>query len=121
MRKRDNRLVRLTVSALLVASNIWLVPGCATLAHRNSHSKPGKTSATACAADGAVCPWLVGDALLLIPGVVPGVIAFIVDFGTGAWRHEGLELTADSTVNAPTGATASATAQQQPGESAAAP
>ncbi len=31
-------------------------------------------------------PWLLGDAALLIPFVVPGVIAFGVDFATGAWR-----------------------------------
>lgn len=31
-------------------------------------------------------PWLIGDGLLIIVGVIPGLIAFGVDFGTGAWR-----------------------------------
>ena len=31
-------------------------------------------------------PWLLGDTALLIPFIIPGVIAFGVDFGTGAWR-----------------------------------
>lgn len=30
--------------------------------------------------------WLIGDAGLLFLGVVPGVIALGVDFGSGAWR-----------------------------------
>ena len=61
--------------------------GCATLAHRNSHSYEGKQTVMSCTSESEVCPWLVGDALLLIPGVIPGVIAFCVDFGTGAWHH----------------------------------
>lgn len=35
-----------------------------------------------------MCPWLIGDAVLLVPFILPGVVAFIVDFGTGAWRHD---------------------------------
>ena len=31
-------------------------------------------------------PWLIGDAALLIPFIIPGVIAFGIDVGTGAWR-----------------------------------
>lgn len=31
-------------------------------------------------------PWLLGDAVLLLPGLVPGLIAFGIDFYTGAWR-----------------------------------
>jgi len=31
-------------------------------------------------------PWLLGDAELLLPGLVPGLIAFGIDFYTGAWR-----------------------------------
>ena len=64
--------------------------GCATLAHRNSHSYEGKEKVSSCARGEGVCPWLIGDALLLIPGILPGVIAFIVDFGTGAWHHDNL-------------------------------
>ena len=30
--------------------------------------------------------WLIGDAVLLLFGILPGLIAFGVDFGTGAWR-----------------------------------
>lgn len=31
-------------------------------------------------------PWLIGDAAWLLLGVVPGLVALGVDFGTGAWR-----------------------------------
>ena len=76
--------------AAVVASLVGLLPvsnGCATLAHRSSYDYEGKQTVTACASKNEVCPWLIGDALLLIPGVIPGVIAFCVDFGTGAWHH----------------------------------
>ena len=32
-------------------------------------------------------PWLVADGVLLFFFIVPGVVAFGVDFGTGAWRN----------------------------------
>jgi len=64
---------------------IGLSSGCATLAHRNSPSN----GTTHCDSGGEYCPWLIGDALLLIPGIVPGVIAFVVDFGTGEYQHGG--------------------------------
>ena len=31
-------------------------------------------------------PWLIGDGVLLLFFIIPGVIALGVDFGTGAWR-----------------------------------
>jgi len=31
--------------------------------------------------------WLIGDAALLLLGVIPGLIAFGVDAATGAWRN----------------------------------
>ena len=40
-----------------------------------------------CTGSGDTCPWLWADASLLLLGVVPGVIALIVDFGSGAWQH----------------------------------
>ena len=95
MRRTDNRSTRLVVTALLV-SGILLAPGCATLAHRNARTYSAETNTKTCATDGAVCPWLVGDALLLIPGVIPGVVAFIVDFSTGEWQHGGRTRTADA-------------------------
>jgi len=30
---------------------------------------------------------MAADAAWLLAGVVPGVVAFIVDFSTGAWNH----------------------------------
>ncbi|MEW6744552.1 MAG: hypothetical protein AB1486_17495 [Planctomycetota bacterium] len=32
-------------------------------------------------------PWLIGDAALLVLGIVPGLVALGIDFGTGAWRN----------------------------------
>ena len=32
-------------------------------------------------------PFLLGDAALLLVGVVPGVVALAVDFATGSWRY----------------------------------
>lgn len=32
-------------------------------------------------------PFLLGDAALLLVGVVPGVVALGVDFATGSWRY----------------------------------
>src|SRR5262249_14182030 len=31
--------------------------------------------------------WLIGDGALLFVFVIPGLVAFGVDFGTGAWRQ----------------------------------
>ena len=80
---------RRTVAALLIASHLVLSSGCATLAHRSSVSGERVRHTSNCAGGGEVCPWLLGDAALLLLGIVPGVIAFIVDFGTGAWQHQG--------------------------------
>ena len=108
MRRINNRATRLAVAALLI-NTTWLMPGCATLAHRNAQSHSGNANARTCASDGAVCPWIVGDALLLIPGIVPGVIAFIVDFSTGEWQHGGSARTADTSGDAPAVRTVAAT------------
>ena len=78
---RQGAVVASLVGLLLVNN------GCATLAHRSSYDYEGKHTVASCTGEDGVCPWLVGDALLLIPGAVPGVIAFCVDFGTGAWHH----------------------------------
>lgn len=32
-------------------------------------------------------PWLIGDAALFLLGILPGVVALGVDFGTGSWRN----------------------------------
>ena len=79
--------VRRTVAVLLIASHLALCSGCATLAHRSSVTGQRMRVTPNCEGTGDVCPWLAADAGLLLLGVVPGVIAFIVDFGTGAWRH----------------------------------
>ena len=89
MRRFKKRLIRGSVAALLLAGQLAWTGGCATLAHRHCRSHDGQRAASSCGRPGEVCPWLVGDALLLIPGLVPGVIAFIVDFSTGEWRHDG--------------------------------
>ncbi len=81
---------RHTLALLLIAAHVGLASGCATLAHRSSVSGQRMRSTASCSGEGDTCPWLMGDAGLLLLGVVPGVIAFIVDFGTGAWRHENL-------------------------------
>jgi len=80
---------RRTVAALMIASHLLLYSGCATLAHRSSVSGERVRHTSNCEGGGDVCPWLLGDAGLLLLGIVPGVIAFIVDFGTGAWQHQG--------------------------------
>ena len=88
MNLKTNGLRRYVVSVLAMVSLFW-TSGCATLAHRSSASGQRVNATADCAGHGDTCPWLIGDALLLLPGVVPGVIAFAVDFGTGAWRHDG--------------------------------
>ena len=89
------------VTAMLVGLAVGVSTGCATLAHRSSSSKDSHLH---CDGHGEYCPWLIGDALLLIPGIVPGVIAFVVDLGTGEYRHG----SATSSVDAPTETLASA-------------
>ena len=79
--------LRRWIGSVLVAATVCWTSGCATLAHRSSGTGQGRQSTLHCAGRGDTCPWLIGDALLLLPGIVPGVIAFAVDFGTGAWRH----------------------------------
>ncbi len=74
------------MTALLIAITLCWSSGCATLAHRNDSGQRMRTSA-ACEGHGEVCPWLAGDAAWLLAGVVPGVVAFVVDFSTGAWKH----------------------------------
>lgn len=62
--------------------------GCCTIAHRTGTTRDGQAKASWC--DGTpsgACPWLIGDGLLLIPFIVPGVIAFVVDFSNGEWQH----------------------------------
>lgn len=87
MRTIEKNLLRRLVSFLLVVVYLPIATGCATLAHRSSVSGERVRSTSNCAGAGEVCPWLLGDAGLLLLGIVPGVIAFIVDFGTGSWQH----------------------------------
>jgi hypothetical protein len=96
MRYFHRSVFRQAVALLLIAGTLCWSTGCATLAHRSSYSYDGKESVTACEHKTEICPWLIGDALLLLPGIVPGVIAFAVDFGTGAWRHDGYGATASA-------------------------
>ena len=107
MHLSDTAISRRRVVMLLLVASLSVMPGCATLAHRSSYSYPGKQAVTSCDGKSTVCPWLVGDAVLLLPGVVPGVIAFAVDFGTGAWRHDEFAATAnrqdDGSPNLPLG------------------
>ena len=83
-------LFRRSVALMLVVSMVALTSGCATLAHRSSAGGQRERSTVDCNGEGDVCPWLLGDAGLLLLGVVPGVIAFIVDFSTGAYQHSNL-------------------------------
>ena len=92
-------LCRWTACLFIVAAP-WLFSGCATLAHRSSVSGQHVHTTSNCDGHGDVCPWLVGDALLLLPGVVPGVVAFAVDVGTGAWDHDAHVVTASSKTKA---------------------
>ena len=80
--------LRRWIGSVLVVATVCWTSGCATLAHRSSVSGQGVRTTSNCGGQGGACPWLIGDALLLLPGIVPGVIAFAVDFGTGAWRHD---------------------------------
>ena len=79
--------VRRTVAVLLITTHLALYSGCATLAHRSSVTGQQMRVTSNCDGTGDVCPWLAADAGLLLLGVVPGVVALIVDFGTGAWHH----------------------------------
>ena len=91
------RALRCSIVSLLVMCILVLQSGCATLAHRSSATGQNSRATANCAGGGDTCPWILGDALLLIPGIVPGVIAFAVDFGTGAWRHDGYAQTQNPT------------------------
>ena len=75
------------VCVSLVAGHLALASGCATLAHRSAVSGQHVPATEYCTGSGDTCPWLWADAGLLLLGVVPGVIALIVDFGSGAWQH----------------------------------
>lgn len=81
-------MFRRTLSTMLILGHLCLASGCATLAHRSSVSGNRVRSTSNCSGAGSVCPWLWADAGLLLLGIVPGVVAFIVDFGTGAWQHD---------------------------------
>ena len=91
---RTTAVLRRSVAWALVSASLCLSTGCATLAHRSSVSGERVRTTSDCSGSGDTCPWLIGDALLLLPGIVPGVIAFVVDFGTGAWRHDSYAETA---------------------------
>ena len=80
--------VRRVVACFLIVGVAWLSPGCATLAHRQGGASQASGASFECEGRGEVCPWLVGDAALLLLGIIPGVVAFVVDFSTGAWEHD---------------------------------
>ncbi len=82
-----HRVHRFVAYSLIVGVG-WLSPGCATLAHRHGGAVQASGASLECEGRGEVCPWLIGDAALLILGVIPGVVAFVVDFSTGAWEHD---------------------------------
>jgi len=75
------------MSLALVVAMMNLATGCATLAHRTTVDKHGQTKQTCTGCGDNACPWLLGDAGLLLLGIIPGVIAFAVDFGNGEWQH----------------------------------
>ena len=75
-----------SLSAGMIAIALCCSSGCATMAHRGPSGDSVRVS-SACKGKGHVCPWVAGDAAWLLAGVVPGVVAFIVDFSTGAWNH----------------------------------
>ncbi|RME40183.1 MAG: hypothetical protein D6788_03940 [Planctomycetota bacterium] len=84
MRNRHRLGTWLAIGSLLASS------GCATLAHRSSVSGRYVRHTANCTGEGDKCPWLASDALLLFAGIVPGVVAFAVDFSSGAWKHDNL-------------------------------
>ena len=88
------------VTGLAFAACLVLSGACATLAHRSSSSAQLTQHTTSCTGHPGLCPWLIGDGLLLIPGIVPGVIAFVVDFSTGAWNHDNCGQNAPTTMTA---------------------
>lgn len=75
-----------TMVTLLIAGMGYATTGCATLAHQ---TRPGQrfNPVAACDGESGPCPYMAGDAALLMMGVVPGAIALVVDFSTGAWMH----------------------------------
>jgi hypothetical protein len=96
MRCLHRTTTRQAIALVLIAGTLCWSTGCATLAHRSSYAYDGKELVTSCEHKTEICPWLIGDALLLLPGIVPGVIAFAVDFGTGAWHHDAYTATASA-------------------------
>lgn len=88
MRLMNQGALRRFVAVTLVAGHLALASGCATLAHRSSVSGQYVRSTAQCTGASDTCPWIWGDAGLLLLGVVPGVIAFVVDFSTGALNHD---------------------------------
>ena len=75
MRQAANSVLRHAVTMVVIAGILCSSPGCATIAHRSSYTYAGKDTVTSCENTSGVCPWLIGDALLLLPGIVPGVIS----------------------------------------------
>jgi hypothetical protein len=70
-----------------LASVVFGATGCATLAHRSTVKNDGQVKQSCDGSGGGACPWLLGDAGLLLLGIIPGVIAFAVDFANGEWQH----------------------------------
>ncbi len=91
MRKLKSHWMHTTASrAALAATTVAAISahGCATMAHKVKPSGLHMRKTEKCEGLNKVCPWVVADIALLFAGVVPGVIALVVDFGTGAWDHE---------------------------------
>lgn len=82
--------------AVLCAAGSGVSGGCATMAHTVDPSGMHVRKTEKCDGIEAVCPWFAADFAWLLAGIIPGVVALAVDFGTGAWKHENLSDTAAS-------------------------
>ena len=88
--KRVRQYVVRTLVAALATTQLTITSGCATLAHRSSLSGGLVRTTAQCDGTDSTCPWLWGDAAWLLAGVVPGLVGFAVDFGSGACKHDNL-------------------------------
>ncbi|MEK6797829.1 MAG: hypothetical protein AABZ12_02560 [Planctomycetota bacterium] len=75
---------------LVVAAAMPGLSGCATLAHKTDASGLHARRTEKCDGANGVCPWVAADCAWLLAGVVPGVVALVVDWGTGCWNHDNL-------------------------------
>ena len=88
--KRVHQYVGRTLVAAVATAQLTITSGCATMAHRSSQSGGLVRTTAQCDGTDSTCPWLWGDAAWLVAGVVPGLVGFAVDFGSGACKHDNL-------------------------------